>query len=212
MDSVDLLDFFNGAHTHADTDLGPLSIHHKVGPTGVAPYKHSHIAADLANIPESQVTNLVTDLATINANIATLQNLGRKNSGAVNAVTSVTTTETVLTGLGNLSFTAVSGRRYLVVGSIAASSDTAADSALIRVRDGAGSAPTNTSTLLWEDILTFTIANRVYRSAIMFDISPSAGTHNYGIFGVRNAGTGTIGLGSAVTARWSTLMVIDIGT
>lgn len=144
-------------------------------------------------------------------------------SGANNTSTgSITTTETAGGGLTNVTFTAVTGRKYRINYSYVVGSSVANDPMVTRIRDGAGSAPTNTSTALASTIISgsATASNSVRVSGhVDVDCVASgatapgqinAGTHNLGAFVARTGGTGSLFIGSATPAVLSEISIDDV--
>ena len=180
------------SHTHLEADVTSLVS----DLAGKAATSHTHA--------ESDVTNLTTDL---------LAGKTMVSASTASTTGSITTTETAMTDLNAVAFTAASGRRYEVVVLVQAASDTAGDLIQINVRNGGGSAPTSASTLLQGGRGSVGKANFAEAIGFSFDVTGlSAGTQTLGVFGVRQSGAGTVTLGSATAGLVSRLYVKDIGT
>jgi hypothetical protein len=143
---------------------------------------------------------------------------GSRVAGAMSAstVTGITTTETVLTGISDVSLTVTAAHNYdlKINVDVALTSGSAADSCIIRVRDGGASAPTNASTVIFEVLAILPASSRtltVSAFAALDLLGLSAGTHRLGLYCVRNPGTGgTFSFGSTTAGRESYLTVNDV--
>lgn len=121
------------------------------------------------------------------------------------ATTGVTTTETVITGCSDITVNATGAHRYRVIVRVRASNTTADADIVFRVRDGGGSAPTNTSTLLADWQVPTPVASRVYDYSLTWTTplttTLSAGAHHIGLFVARGAGAaGTVATNVSSTA------------
>lgn len=147
------------------------------------------------------------------ATLATMP-LGRVASATNNTAFAVSTTETGVTSLADISLTAVAGRRYKVtVSLIYYSSGTANNDFTLTVRDGGGSAPTNASTLLHKTghrTPGVTSSNEQVLGYHFEVTGLSAGTHRLGLFA--KTVSGAAGIGTANASELSTVTVEDIGT
>lgn len=119
------------------------------------------------------------------------------------ATSSITTTETKDAGCGDLTFTALLGRRYRIFYRARCQTNVADSAIVLRVRDGGGSSPTNTSTIVAASQVTPNGTGgagdeQTVNQILTCVASPSAtdeiaaGTHKVAPFYVRTAGTGTV--------------------
>lgn len=133
---------------------------------------------------------------------------------ATSAVTSATTTTTEVkdSNVGDYTFTAVSGHTYRVKYQCRAASTVAQDKVDVRIRDGGGSSPTNTSTLVAGAETTIASASVALTEDLKVEqlmVGLSAGTHIIAAFFLRAAGTGNVSLGQA-TGQTRELYVEDM--
>lgn len=126
------------------------------------------------------------------------------------SASSSSTTEARDAVLGNYTFTSIAGHYYKAcLDQAAIVADTLNDQFAVRIRDGGGSTPTSSSTML------ASARAPVHRASIAIPVqpggvfAPSAGTHTLAAFLVRLAGSGTAVIWSADIARQ--LYVIDLG-
>lgn len=132
------------------------------------------------------------------------------------ATTAITTTETKDGGVGDVVFTAESGRRYRVTYSCRGEATVAAVTGDVRIRTGVGASPTNASQQLTGAACPLTgFAGSDYRQlevteTIKCPTDIAAGQHNLAAFYVRTAGTGNFRLGNA-SGQSRELTVEDLG-
>lgn len=161
-------------------------------------------------------------------NNGTMQSLPRGwvgSSGLQNtSTTGITTVETTGAGVNATTFTAVAGRRYRIYYSVVVGSSVANDPMMLRIRDGGTSNPTNTSTVLVATVVAASpTANASVRVTGFTEVdcyptgqavSPPSqileGRHTLGVFLSRNAGTGTLYIGSGTASVTSIVSVDDI--
>lgn len=137
---------------------------------------------------------------------------GTNRSGLQNtATTGIAATETAYAAIADMAVGTVDSRLYEVKLTIHLAMGTAGDSALIRIRNGGASAPTNASTLLFEANWVAPGAGVLDCRVYIFEWAPATGTNRLGVFGVRNTGTSNLTLGSTITKRFSSLTVRDLG-
>lgn len=128
----------------------------------------------------------------------------------------VTTTETKDTQIGNIGFTAVSGRRYQVSFSCRTSASANATTMDIRIRDGGAGSPTSASTILTAGSQYVVVSGGAGQNQFTVfqtldcpgDIA--AGAHTIAPFYVRTAGTGSVFL-SRANNQARELKIEDVG-
>jgi len=116
------------------------------------------------------------------------------STSAAGTVTSGTT-ETLDAVLGTYQCSLIAGRRYVaVVNGLIGNGSVAGDVFAVNIRNsGSSSAPTSSSTLLCQQQWVCTVAGTSGRSAIPISqsfIAPSTGLNTFGVFAVRQSGTG----------------------
>lgn len=181
---------------------------------GLANYAKFDATAQRLNVSGIQNVHSLTDfhfsdvgtgdpLFLINGGVMSIPGGILVRSTSVAATSGVTTTETKDGGTGDLTFTAVEGRRYRVYYRARAQTNAGGTSIVFRIRDGGGSSPTNTSTIVGASQTTpagtggqgeelevnQTLTCATGGSGID---EISAGTHKVAAFYVRSAGTGTV--------------------
>lgn len=143
-----------------------------------------------------------------------LGSLNRARSAISTATT--TTTELKDTNVGDVPFTAVSGRRYRISYSCRTSSTANATTMDIRIRDGFGGSPTNASTIRTAGSQYIDLAGGPGQSqftlfqTIDCPADTGAGIHTIAAFYVRTAGTGNVSL-TAAGSQLRELQVEDLG-
>lgn len=129
-----------------------------------------------------------------------------------NTNSATTVSEARDSNLGNAVFTAVASHKYRVRAVIRGLCD-AASTMDVKIRDGGGSTPTTSSTLLTAG--TIQMVNSGGTGSITLVVEQiitglSAGTHTLGVFFVRTAGSGNVSLTQA-TGSMRQLSVEDLG-
>lgn len=167
-------------------------------------------AASAPTIPTAKIDNLIvaTTLRGVPAATApvTGANMGTPASTGTSAATT-TSTEVRDTTLGNYVFTAFAGRRYRAcLDGATVALGAAADIALVRIRNGGASTPTNASTLISQG----TTAPGETATSIALPMGntfvPGAGTVTLAAFYMRVSGTGNV-----VLAGQRELYAVDLG-
>lgn len=151
--------------------------------------------------------SILTDPATPRGRAATL--------GLVTGTTAGVVGTEALTPATDAKVTAVAGRVYLVILTIAVGASIAGgtdDIIELNLRDGGASAPTTTSTLVTTWRLLMPGTTRVLRQTFAVPLDGlTAGTHRLGVSANRLAGTGTYTIGSATAGLETTFDVWDQG-
>lgn len=107
-------------------------------------------------------------------------------------------TEAQDTNLGTYTFTGVTGRRYVPkLSNALMASGAVGDTYFLRIRDGGAGAPSNTSTIVSETVATALVSNTNIPISAFPSFTVTSGTHNLGLFIVRQSGANTMNLTSS---------------
>lgn len=131
-----------------------------------------------------------------------------KGSTNITSSVSFTTTETLIT---SVTFAASDGRRYLIHAFVdIASSDTAYNEVIYRIRGASGGTVANSDTLYHQKTFSFDEANGPRGFGISTGFSADFASFTFGIFAVRNTGAGTFN--ASLDTTHSNMWVYDWGS